>query len=201
MSKKRPRPFHPLLRNAANAIRHQEILFRMCTHVQNSRRRDGSAELVPATSTPITNRGHVSRRRQIMTNSALLCALLGAACPAAAANANPRLVTPQAMPSIAIIDERFLSYNVEMAEVIGGNFWKPYTPEAITAMRAQGRSANSLSTSASPDVVGLSPTMFQARSPIESFKPSLARTRGGARANLYAHEWNLGEYGLFPRFQ
>jgi len=30
------------------------------------------------------------------------------------------------MPRIADVDERYQSYNVEMAEVIGGNFWKPY---------------------------------------------------------------------------
>ena len=38
----------------------------------------------------------------------------------------PLLVAPDTLPRIATIDERFLSYNVEMAEVIGGNFWKPY---------------------------------------------------------------------------
>jgi len=35
-------------------------------------------------------------------------------------------VTLSRLPRIATVDERFQSYNVEMAEVIGGNFWKPY---------------------------------------------------------------------------
>jgi hypothetical protein len=30
------------------------------------------------------------------------------------------------LPRIATVDARYQSYNVEMAEVIGGNFWKPY---------------------------------------------------------------------------
>src|ERR1700753_1712276 len=30
------------------------------------------------------------------------------------------------MPRIGRIDERFQSYNIEMAEVTGGPFWKPY---------------------------------------------------------------------------
>jgi hypothetical protein len=42
------------------------------------------------------------------------------------AGAQPVTVTPATMPQVATIDERYLSYNIEMAEVIGGNFWKPY---------------------------------------------------------------------------
>jgi len=33
---------------------------------------------------------------------------------------------PSKMPAIGTVDERFDSYNVEMVEVIGGRFWKPY---------------------------------------------------------------------------
>lgn len=32
------------------------------------------------------------------------------------------------MPRVATIDPRFQSYNIEMVEVTGGRFWKPYTP-------------------------------------------------------------------------
>src|SRR5262245_46283683 len=35
-------------------------------------------------------------------------------------------LTPADMPRIAEIDARFQSYNVEMVEVTGGRFWKPY---------------------------------------------------------------------------
>jgi len=36
------------------------------------------------------------------------------------------LIAPQAMRTIGTIDARFQSYNVEMVEVTGGRFWKPY---------------------------------------------------------------------------
>ena len=38
-------------------------------------------------------------------------------------------VIPASMSRIGTIDERFQSYNVEMLEVTGGKFWKPYGPE------------------------------------------------------------------------
>ena len=50
-------------------------------------------------------------------------AVLGGASPA---DAQPVFVAPATMLPITNIDERYLSYNVEMAEVIGGKFWKPY---------------------------------------------------------------------------
>src|ERR1700719_5364945 len=33
---------------------------------------------------------------------------------------------PAKMPRVGTVDERFDSYNIEMVEVIGGRFWKPY---------------------------------------------------------------------------
>jgi heparanase len=35
-------------------------------------------------------------------------------------------ITPASMPLVGKIDERFQSYNVEIVEVTGGGFWKPY---------------------------------------------------------------------------
>jgi hypothetical protein len=35
-------------------------------------------------------------------------------------------LTPSSMPKIATVDPRYLSYNIEMVEVTGGRFWKPY---------------------------------------------------------------------------
>ena len=35
------------------------------------------------------------------------------------------------------VDERLMSYNVEMTEVTGGTFWKAYTPEQIADMMAR----------------------------------------------------------------
>jgi heparanase len=36
------------------------------------------------------------------------------------------VVTPDKMPRIATVDERYQSYNIEMAELTGGQFWIPY---------------------------------------------------------------------------
>ena len=38
-------------------------------------------------------------------------------------------ITPASMARIGTVDERFQSYNVEMVEVTGGRFWKPYGPQ------------------------------------------------------------------------
>jgi len=35
-------------------------------------------------------------------------------------------IDPANMSRVATIDPRFASYNIEMAEVTGGSFWKPY---------------------------------------------------------------------------
>lgn len=41
-------------------------------------------------------------------------------------------ITPASMVRIGTVDERFQSYNVEMVEVTGGRFWKPYGPKTST---------------------------------------------------------------------
>lgn len=38
---------------------------------------------------------------------------------------------PEALRELHVGNERLVSYNVEMAEVTGGTFWKAYTPEQI----------------------------------------------------------------------
>ena len=44
-----------------------------------------------------------------------------------------QLLIPADMPPIAKIEARFLSYNIEMVEVTGGRFWKPYGPKTTAA--------------------------------------------------------------------
>jgi heparanase 1 len=55
---------------------------------------------------------------------------------AAALGADPQSVDPAKLPRVASVDARFLSYNVEMAELTGGLFWKPY--DEIALMKSQG---------------------------------------------------------------
>ena len=56
----------------------------------------------------------------------LLLVCMTSASLLASAHAEAPEITPASMPRIATIDQRFQSYNVEMVEVTGGNFWKPY---------------------------------------------------------------------------
>ena len=40
-------------------------------------------------------------------------------------------LSPAALQRLRTVDERLMSYNIEMAEVTGGPFWKAYTPGQI----------------------------------------------------------------------
>ena len=84
----------------------------------------------------------------------------GLAC--GGAMADPVTVSPATMRQVATTDPRFQSYNVEMAEVIGGNFWKPY---AQTAQKG-GHQAEAASSGGGDVQAGQDPTMFEARRPI-----------------------------------
>ena len=44
----------------------------------------------------------------------------------------PAQQNPRSMKKVGTVDTRFQSYNVEMAEIIGGRFWKPYPPVGST---------------------------------------------------------------------
>jgi hypothetical protein len=70
------------------------------------------------------------------------------------------------MPRIGAIDERFQSYNIEMVEVTGGRFWKPYASKS-----AESPSASNQSGSNQP--AGMNSSMFQYRPPINLANPRL----------------------------
>ncbi len=75
-------------------------------------------------------------------------------------------VDPSAMPTLSTVDARFLSYNVEMVEVTGGRFWKPYQSSAADAAK---------STPDSNQPVGMDPNLYQYRSPIDLSNPRLRK--------------------------
>ena len=62
---------------------------------------------------------------------------------------------PSTMAKLGTVDQRFQSYNVEMVEVIGGRFWKPYGSKA-----AMGASASS-----TPG--GIDPALFEQLKPVD----------------------------------
>jgi heparanase len=63
------------------------------------------------------------------------------------------------MTRIGTVDERFQSYNIEMLEVTGGDFWKPYA--ATQPAGSQPAPANS------SVPAGMNPNMYQYRPPID----------------------------------
>src|SRR5437660_5246707 len=65
------------------------------------------------------------------------------------------------MRRIDTVDERFQSYNIEMVEVVGGRFWKPYRDYAATNQaQPPPRQAGFAS-------AGLDLDLFQYRPPID----------------------------------
>jgi heparanase len=75
---------------------------------------------------------------------------------------------PAKLPRVGTVDERFASYNIEMAEVTGGNFWKAY--HGHNSATEGGKPAQSASTPA-----GMDPNLYQYRPPINLTNPRLRK--------------------------
>ena len=73
------------------------------------------------------------------------------------------------MPPIGTVDERFQSYNIEMVEVIGGRFWKPYG-STTNESKAQEPAPQAGFTPA-----GIDPNLYQYRAPIDLSNPRLRK--------------------------
>jgi len=76
-------------------------------------------------------------------------------------------VTPSAMPRIGTVDARFQSYNIEMIEITGGRFWKPYRSEPGAAVAPAPRSGS--------DTPGIDSNLYQYRPPIDLANPRLRK--------------------------
>lgn len=74
-------------------------------------------------------------------------------------------IAPAKMPAIGTVDERYQSYNVEMLEVTGGKFWKPYGPELDALLKQSAPSAAPSSSGDTP--AGMNPGLYQYRPPID----------------------------------
>ena len=75
---------------------------------------------------------------------------------------------PSTMPKLGAVDPRYVSYNIEMVEVTGGRFWKPYK----SAVDAQGAAKPGTPPDANQQV-GMNPNLFQYRPPIDLSNPRL----------------------------
>lgn len=81
------------------------------------------------------------------------------------------VLLPSSMARVGIIDERFQSYNVEMLELTGGKFWKPYKDIAKLVARASAASDSKAQGGDAP--AGMSPDLYQYRPPIDLANPRL----------------------------
>jgi hypothetical protein len=73
-------------------------------------------------------------------------------------------LTPSSMPRLGAVDGRFQSYNIEMVEITGGRFWKPYhsKPEDKATPRVGSDTSK-----------GIDAHLFQYRPPIDLANPRL----------------------------
>lgn len=79
-------------------------------------------------------------------------------------------LAPSKMSKLGTVDPRFVSYNVEMVEVTGGRFWKPY--------KSNVAGSDAPKSNTSPDAnqqVGENTSLYQYRPPIDLGNPRLRK--------------------------
>ena len=108
-----------------------------------------------------------NRKPVVVAAAALSCVAIGVH-GFQPAGAKPAALMPSAMPRVATVDQRYQSYNVEMAEVIGARFWKPYAREGTT-----GPVAPPSKPAGGTLRVGIDPEMFASRPPADLGNPRL----------------------------
>src|SRR5579871_5182785 len=86
------------------------------------------------------------------------------ACTKAPGPRSPGRIDAASMRKIGTVDERFQSYNVEMVEVIGGRFWKPYRD--IDALLKAQPSVTQSNRDAAAVPAGMDSNLYQQRPPI-----------------------------------
>jgi hypothetical protein len=79
---------------------------------------------------------------------------------------------PSHLPRLGTIDERFQSYNLEMVEVTGGQFWKPYRTNTSAATSRTAVNAGNVPTTGRPD-------LFEYRPPIDLANTRLRKLAAG----------------------
>lgn len=149
------------------------------TRVWPCRSWDPRASGVPYTvalPTRLCARGVMTLRNKQSTSFRAICvtAVATVALPLAAQQNTAVAIAPAKMPKVGTVDPRFVSYNVEMVEVTGGRFWKPYK----SSSDAHSAPKPPTSTEANQQV-GVNPDLFQYRPPINLANPRLRKLAQG----------------------
>lgn len=93
----------------------------------------------------------------------LALAVIGLLLPLGSAYAQAPSLQPAKLPAVATVDDRFQSFNMEMVEVTGGRFWKPYASKS--EVKETGGNAPT----------GLDPSLYEYRAPINLTNPKLRK--------------------------
>jgi len=80
------------------------------------------------------------------------------------ARAQQNTLTPNTMPALGTVDERYQSYNIEMLEVTGGRFWAPYKAQTNAATDTPQTTPG-----------GMPANLYRYRAPIDLSNPKLRR--------------------------
>lgn len=75
------------------------------------------------------------------------------------------VLAPATMKPVGQIDERYQSYNVEMLEVTGGSFWKPY--KDIAKLQHKGAAPATGDAQGTDTPAGMSADLYQYRPPLD----------------------------------
>ncbi len=99
---------------------------------------------------------------------------LGWGCVAQAQQASVMLPKPGSMARLGSVDARYASYNIEMVQVTGGRFWKPYA-SASSSMKAETQKAPPTQPGRQSAPPGMSASLYEYRSPIHLDNARLVR--------------------------
>lgn len=88
-----------------------------------------------------------------------VCLVFGTGSASSAAPSDgPIAINPGTLPAIGRVDPRFQSYNIEMAEIVGGRFWAPYPDGGAASLSDNPTNGGSL---------GFAATLFRERPPVD----------------------------------
>ena len=110
----------------------------------------------------------------------------------AAAQAPTLSVDPSRLPRLGTIDARFQSYNLEMVEVTGGRFWKPYRASASAPSDRDADNSGNVPAGANPD-------LYAYREPIDLSNARLRRLAAALAPGLHARQRHLGQHDILCR--
>ena len=98
---------------------------------------------------------------------------LAASKPKTPSGATITIPNPAKLPSIGKVDARYASFNVEMAEITGGRFWKPYPKAGAQPLAPPAAQTSHAGDHSQPP--GTSADLYQYRPPIDLSNPRLVK--------------------------